>query len=808
MTMEWTSAFDMGLTALDDDHKDLVRSAEVLVAAIERGDDRERQIDLLDSLIQTFARHCATTRESVVLHGAEGPDPAALDTAATHLATLRRHLSVEDGAPAAGEIAAMLKAWLLHHILEVDRPLRTAIRNGAWRRRHLTWDRLSVRGRIALAGLLPLVALAGLTVSIVWDQWSVMRGMERVLELTDDGTLVGGVVHELQKERGMTASLLGGDARVATGLAAQRGLTDQRRAAIPTATAADGEAGALIAGAQDLLGEVDRLRVAVDQRSVTGAEALATYTRVIKGLLDRISGIANGAEDAGIVNGVTGYVAFMRAKEQAGLERALGAVGFNKGFSKDLYVRFQDRSARQAAYLEQFDGITTPANRALLDDAMKDAKVRSYQSMRDRITLDLPAGVVDPKVWFDTATDRINVMKRVEDHLADALVKRAEQVRGRAERMLTAVGGGALLLLVLLTALTVRVVRSVVTPFAAVTGVVGRIAGGEVDAHVPGTGRADEIGELARRVELFRGALIGNDVLNAERACEAGFRELHARRREALTRSFDTLVSEVVETLAASSTELVTTAREMSRVADDTDMMSATVATASEQTSANIQTVAAAIEELAASTREITIQVRSAADISETAVEQAVRTDAVAGHLAEAAAGIGEVVQLINRIASQTTLLALNATIESARAGELGKGFAVVATEVKHLAAQTTQATDDIARRVQDIQNATNNVLDSLHGLGGAIRQINGISTTIASATEQQTAATAEISRNVQQAASGVQQVSTSIVTVSEGASHTGAAADQLLQAADDVSRRSEVMRAQVERFLADIRVA
>jgi methyl-accepting chemotaxis protein len=250
------------------------------------------------------------------------------------------------------------------------------------------------------------------------------------------------------------------------------------------------------------------------------------------------------------------------------------------------------------------------------------------------------------------------------------------------------------------------------------------------------------------------------------------------------------------------------TAESMSSVAEQASRQALAVSSASEQASSNVQTVATAAEELSASIGEISRQVMHAATISSRAVEDAQRTDETMRGLVEAATRIGDVVKLINDIASQTNLLALNATIEAARAGDAGKGFAVVATEVKTLASQTADATGEIDAQIREIQASTRRAVDSIAGIGGTIGEISRISTAIASAIEQQGAATNEIARNVQQAAAGTAEVSRNVSGVTEAAGETGNAATEVLGAASELSRQSAALHDRVEHFLAGIRVA
>ena len=273
-----------------------------------------------------------------------------------------------------------------------------------------------------------------------------------------------------------------------------------------------------------------------------------------------------------------------------------------------------------------------------------------------------------------------------------------------------------------------------------------------------------------------------------------------------LADSFQMSVGGIVEGVSSAATEMQATSEQLTGNAEKTSEESASVAAAAEQASANVQTVAAAAEELSKSINEISSQVTQSSTISSKAVEAANKTNDQVRGLAEAATKIGEVVELINDIASQTNLLALNATIEAARAGEAGKGFAVVASEVGNLANQTAKATEEIGAQIGDIQTATNQSVDAIQGITGIIGEINEIATGIASAVEEQGAATQEIARNVEQAAVGTQDVTTNISGVRQVAEETGDGANQVKSASTELSTQSELLRGEVDKFLATIR--
>jgi methyl-accepting chemotaxis protein len=284
-----------------------------------------------------------------------------------------------------------------------------------------------------------------------------------------------------------------------------------------------------------------------------------------------------------------------------------------------------------------------------------------------------------------------------------------------------------------------------------------------------------------------------------------------AMRRSELQRfadDFESAVGAIVSNVATSANELESAAGMLTRTADTTQGLSATVASASEEASSNVQSVASATEELSASVEEIGRQVRESSVIAEGAVKQAEETDMRIGKLSRAAQQIGDVVKLINAIAEQTNLLALNATIEAARAGDAGRGFAVVASEVKSLANQTAKATEEISSHILGMQEATNESVTAIKEIGETIGQVSHIAGRIASSVEQQSSATQEIARSVQSVAASTQDVASNIVQVNRGATETGAASGQLLNSAQTLSTESARLRQELERFMANVRAA
>lgn len=378
----------------------------------------------------------------------------------------------------------------------------------------------------------------------------------------------------------------------------------------------------------------------------------------------------------------------------------------------------------------------------------------------------------------------------------------------RAAQRATAMrsAGVTLAAAVLVGLLGFLIARGVVRPLAALSGATGRVADGELETAIPGAGRGDELGILARALEMLRKAALHRRALEAEAAAERARKDVRQAARERHTDDFASSIAGVMTSLAHSSVTMRETAQSVAADAGATSEASALSLAGASEATQSLATVAAATEELSSSVNEISRQVAQAAVATGSAVARAAQTNASIASLSEAAGRITEVVRLIAEIAERTNLLALNATIEAARAGEAGRGFAVVASEVKQLAQQTARATTDIEKHVQTIQSATTETVAAVETVGESIGEVNVIAGAIAAAVEQQGAATAEIAQKVQTVAMQNSEETERLARLAEIATNSQRSGETVLRAAGGIVDVSTTLNAEVELFLAAMR--
>jgi methyl-accepting chemotaxis protein len=476
---------------------------------------------------------------------------------------------------------------------------------------------------------------------------------------------------------------------------------------------------------------------------------------------------------------------------------------------KNLAARKADFEKAAKAYQPL---ISSPAERELADQLEKQwqsfasasADVQSLANKGDvAAAKDINAKKVVPVGRAMDAT--LAKLVELNDKSAEVAGHSAEATYLSAIRLMAVLLGGTVILGL---GAAIYMVRDIGRGIGSILKPMGQLTDGELSVEVPHQGETTEIGRIASALQIFKDALIAkkasDDAANADSALKAA----RADRISTATGDFETMIGELVDSLASASTELEASATTLTKTSDVTMSLSNSAATASHTVTQNIQAVAAATEEITSSVNEIGRQVHESSRVADNAVSQARKTDESIAKLSLAADRIYDVVKLITEVAEQTNLLALNATIEAARAGEAGRGFAVVASEVKALATQTAKATGEISAQIADMQSATADTVAAIREISSTITQVSEVSSAIAAAVEQQGAATQEIARNVQQSAQLSTQVASEVTEVNRGSSETSSASGQVLSAAQSLARESDHLKNEVEKFLSTVRAA
>ncbi|WP_261389010.1 methyl-accepting chemotaxis protein [Qipengyuania aquimaris] len=428
------------------------------------------------------------------------------------------------------------------------------------------------------------------------------------------------------------------------------------------------------------------------------------------------------------------------------------------------------------------------------EDIQKSARATDGEQLRDIAT----QAVVDGQAFDTIATE-----------LRDALIAHGAASDAASETVITwlfvAFFSVAGLGIALILATTKVISRDVTRTVGRLTEVSTQLAEGDKHVHIPALTRRDELGDLARSLDIFRESAFRIEEFANEREA---MRSERRAELEKLATTFEATVGEVVNGVAAASTQLNTTASSMASSAEQATQQTGAVSQSMEAASGGVTAAAAASDEFAMSIGEISRQASHSAELARKAADDAEGADETISTLAASADQVGQIVELIQSIAQRTNLLALNASIEAARGGEAGRGFAVVASEVKELAAQTSRATEEVAEQIRNMQNSTGASVNALRSIGEQIKQLESTAISIASAVDQQSVAGQDLARSIDLAARSTDEVEVNIVQVREASLATGAAASQVLGSADALESQASVLRSQVDQFLQKVRAA
>ena len=685
----------------------------------------------------------------------------------------------------------------------------------------------------SVVAVLAIIVVAMLVVG-AWQSWARVASSGRIVTVAEAATNAFRAMHNLRTDRSTTTRSLAADATISDKDLAT--ITKNRGAEMPALQNAlallpqieFGDKDKLLPALTSLNDVITKLQAesldAIKQpkasrRAELSAEYMKTATDLIK-TLDQTS-----QQLAASVKHENAFVDQMLAMRQlawmvrnSGGDASLAVTNAMAAgtIAPEAQAKYRaavttSEAAWSALQAEAF-GVTLPeALTSAIDNANQQYFAADYIAKRDGLIAAVAAGQkpdMSPSDWSDFTVARLAALLGVAEGALDAAKTHAADERAADVRNLVIQSILLLGAVVLAIGSMALIGRRVIGPLNVIRDAMLAVAGGNLAAEASFPGRTDEIGALAGALGTFKQNAVDKARIEDEQRERHTQAEARQKSVDAGIKVFEAEVRAALDALGQASRQMLETSSSMSQAADRSKGQVKAVAGASEEASSNVQTVAAASEELAASISEISRQVTNAAQIAGRAVEETRETDRTVQSLADTASKIGEVIGLINDIASQTNLLALNATIEAARAGEAGKGFAVVASEVKSLANQTAKATEEISAQIAAVQNTTGEAVSAIKRIGGTISEVSTIATSIASAVEEQGAATQEITRNTQQAASRTRDVSENIGGVMNEADATGNAAAGVRTAAESLGQQADRLRGQVDDFLAKIRAA
>jgi len=647
------------------------------------------------------------------------------------------------------------------------------------------WRDARVRTKLSSALLVATTGMAFFALAGVSDRRATVSQARELRRITALCVRIGDLLHATQREGGRTSQfMIAAGTKFRPELRDQRAATDRQVAALVEFLARDGrqlsgEVRSFGADAVSSLSSLQDVRARADALGGdTRVAVIGDYTAVNARLLAAVAGVARRSRDADTARRLSAYVAFLRAKEEMGLERAQLANAFAANmYDEGQFVTVASLIARRDGFLATFES-AAPHGIALAWQAARSRPAFTRVTEMERIALTNLAGGfgVDSAQWFTVATEAIDLMKDVENAQSDSVVALAKKIENSAAGAERVAAGMGLLVLAIATGLGIACVRSITRPLQEVTAAAGRIAAGDVNLDVRHRA-ADELGQLASSFRELQPYVRESAALAAALARGDLTKDANPRSERDL---LGTAMAEMIAGLRA----IVSDIRQVSvRVATAADQFAAgnvqLVANA-EETASIAGSVSCAGQELAGTITEIGRNTTEAAAAAAAAVAAAAAAQAKVLALGRASDEINDVTEMIRNIAAQTHLLALNATIEAARAGEAGKGFAVVATEVRDLATQTADATGGVTTRIRDVRDCTNEAGEAMHLIGSRVERVQEIATTISAAVEQQTSTTSEIIRTISAVAQAADSTSRVVGQATAGACELAAIAVEL----------------------------
>lgn len=640
---------------------------------------------------------------------------------------------------------------------------------------------LPIKIKLLLIVLFPLGAYLIFSGFSLLDDYRTLSSSNAVYELSGLSNKISNLVHELQKERGASAGYLGSKGKkFGSKLTAQRRDTDTKNKELKVALDAfsfdhfSPKLASLMNKATSHIANIDRERQSITSQQSTVKDAVDYYTTCNTYFLNVIGYMSHLTTDAEMSTSIIAYFNFLQSKERAGKERAIMSGVFSKGsFSGATYTTFIQLVTEQNTYMSIFKTLASEEKQQFYESTVQGAAVDKVQQMRQtakQINLDSTKQFgIEAVNWFDTITQKINLLKQVEDYLSQGVQEQAQKISLQVKTAITFSLVVFVIILVVSAVTIIAVGRTLLNGIKQATDVARDLAQGEGDlTKRMNLQTTDEIGFLGQAIDQMlenMASMIG-EIQNVSSSLDTVNENQN---------NLTTEMREATENVSARASTVAAAAEEMSVNMD-------TVAHAVAEAAHNVSSVAASTEEVATISEQIALNTGKAKQITSSAVEKAANSSESVNKLGVAANEIGKVTEAITEISEQTNLLALNATIEAARAGEAGKGFAVVANEIKDLAKQTAGATLEIKSKIEQIQETTQVTVTEIEDISNVIDEMNAIVSEITVSVREQVETTTEISNNINQASQGIQEVTDNVSqasTVSQEVARDIAEVDQ-----------------------------
>jgi len=700
-------------------------------------------------------------------------------------------------------------------------------------------NHISMNKKLTILLVLPIGAILFFSSFAVMDAQHNVNSMQTVVRFVSFTQSASALVHELQKERGMSAGFIGSHGKkFAEKLPQQRSAVDDKLQALKDeleqlrSERGDSQSFGIamldegIEGTLRRLEQLSSMRSNIDQFSISMPKMLPYYTGIIATfavMTDDLAKVMTNPKDfqadgmkpnADMAMMLVTFNHLSAIKEASGIERAVLTGVFTKGkFTPALYDKFIALTSKQV-------GIES-----VMLSIAEERMVKKYQSVMQGEVIDRVKGFRelahegnrkgrvegDAGAWFTAATERLKLLRSLELFMLNTVNGDAKDILNEAISTRNEEAGLSAAILLLILVLAVVMAKNITGRTNGVLQSIKAVAEGKLDQPIVNEA-SDELGQVMDGLESMRKDLAASVALREKLASEeqaAMQRKMEIQQREAeVVHRFESEISIISDSLHGISAQVSEGTHLVAAAAEESSMQAEAASNGAQSAESNVSTVAAAAEELSASIAEVSRQVKQAEVIVAEAVHEAEGTTTTVHNLSQATSEIGQIVKIITDIASQTNLLALNASIEAARAGDAGRGFAVVAGEVKELASQTTEATEKIAAQIQCLQTESEQSANAIESISRIIQKVGELTSSINVAADEQATAANEISESVQEASARVNDVTSSVADVSSASVDTSKAASDMLTGSQQLEESTTQLNQQVEQFLTDLRQA